>query len=421
MYVELLKALYGTLRAARLFWEKLSGKLQEWGFIANPYDDCVMNKMVNGKMLTVAWHVDDLKVSHIEVAVVDDFVLQMEDEFGQETPLNKSRGKIHDYLGMIFDFQSPGIVKVTMFDYVRMILHEAPKDMNGKVVNPAAKHLFTVNGDNPKLLTGDRQETFVRIVMQLLYLSQRAQPDIRTAVSFLCGRLTMPDEDNYKKLARVVKYLRGTLTLPLVLSADGSGNVNWWVDASFAVHSDMKGHTGGTMSMGGGSIYSTSTKQRLVTRSSTECEVVGAHDVMPQLMWTTHFLRHQGITLKNIVLHQDNKSAILLEKNGRGSSTKRTRHMNIRYFYIKNRVDAGDIKIEYCPTLEMIADYFTKPLQGILFRKMRDQVMNIDPSSEYHSGHRSVLKNDDANAAKNSASSLGTRTYKDVLLSSPGT
>jgi Reverse transcriptase (RNA-dependent DNA polymerase) len=73
MYVELLKALYGTMRAARLFWDKLSCKLQEWGFQMNNYDACVANKFVNGKQLTVAWHVDYLKVSHVEVDVVDAF------------------------------------------------------------------------------------------------------------------------------------------------------------------------------------------------------------------------------------------------------------------------------------------------------------------------------------------------------------
>jgi hypothetical protein len=84
LYVKLLKALYGTLRAARLFWEKLSRKL-EWGFTKNAYDSCVCNKMVNGKQLTVGWHVDDLKVSHVDVAVMDEFIAQMEGGFGDET------------------------------------------------------------------------------------------------------------------------------------------------------------------------------------------------------------------------------------------------------------------------------------------------------------------------------------------------
>jgi hypothetical protein len=165
--------------------------------------------------------------------------------------------------------------------------------------------------------------------MQLLYLSQRARPDIRTAVSFLCGRLQQPDEDDYKKLARVMKYLDGTVDMPLILAADASGKIRWWVDASYAVHNDMKSHTGGTMSLGKGSLYSSSTKQKLVTRSSTEAEVVGVHDVMPQLIWTAHFLEAQGVHINESILYQDNTSLILIERNGRRSSTKRTHHMNI--------------------------------------------------------------------------------------------
>ena len=79
MYVELLKALYGTLRAAQLFWEKLHAKLvKDWGFVPNRYDSCVVNKMVDGKKLTVAWHVDNLKVSHEKESTLDDFIEMME-------------------------------------------------------------------------------------------------------------------------------------------------------------------------------------------------------------------------------------------------------------------------------------------------------------------------------------------------------
>jgi hypothetical protein len=424
MYVELLKALYGTVRAARLFWEKLSGKLLEWGFTANPYDPCVMNKMIEGKQLTVAWHVDDLKASHVLSTVIDQFIADMEDEFGKESPINISRGKIHDYLGMTLDFSKPGEVTVTMVDYIKTTLHDAPKEMRGSAVTPAASHLFQVNTENPVHLGEDKADTYVRIVMQLLYLSQRARPDIRTAVSFLCSRLLQPDEDDYKKLARVVKYLDSTVDMPLVLEADESGQIRWWIDASYAVHNDMKSHTGGTMSMGKGSVYSTSTKQKLVTRSSTEAEVVGVHDVMPQLLWTGHFLAGQGFNINESILYQDNTSSILIEKNGRSSSTKRTRHMNIRYFFIKDQVDSKHVKIEHCPTADMLADYFTKPLQGAPFRKLRDHIMNLDPSSVYHSsnsGHRSVLKTKSPAPNPRDVSDPATsprRSYKEVLLGS---
>jgi hypothetical protein len=189
----------------------------------------------------------------------------------------------------------------------------------------------------------------------------------------------------------------------------------------------MKSHTGGTMSLGKGSIYSTANKQKLVTRSSTEAEVVGVHDVMPQLIWTAHFLDGQGMKIDESILYQDNTSSILLEKNGRSSSTKRTRHMNIRYFFIKDQVDSKRVKIEHCPTGDMLADFFTKPLQGMQFQKLRDQMMNIDPSSAYHSsnsGHRSVLKIKSPgkpSADDVSTVATSTRSYKEVLLGSEST
>ena len=112
------------------------------------------------------------------------------------------------------------------------------------------------------------------------------------------------------------------------------------------------------------------------------------------MMWTGYFLKAQGVAVVDTVLYQDNKSSMLLEKNGRASSGKRTRHIDIRFYFVADRVASGDLRIEHCPTEEMVADYFTKPLQGALFYRMRDHIMNIDPSSSYHSSRasqRSVL------------------------------
>jgi hypothetical protein len=361
LYVELLKALYGTLKAARLFWEKLFGKLLEWGFEPNPYDSCVVNKMINGKQCTIGWHVDDLRISHIDAKVVDNIIDMMSEEFGKEAPLTINRDKVHEYLGMVFDFTVKGAVTVDMSEYVKTIISEMPADMKGKAATPAANHLFDIRED-PVPIDQEKSDIFHKMVMQLQYLSQRARPDVRTAVSFLCKRVSAPDEDDYKKLTRVMKYLQSTLYLKLKLEADDSGIIRWWVDASYAVHPDMKGHTGGTMSMGKGSIYSVASGQKLVARSSTESELIGVHDVMPQIVWTSYFLQAQGVKVNDSILYQDNTSSILLEKNGRQSCTKRTRHINIRYFFVKDRVASKEVKIKHCPTLDMVADYFTKPL-----------------------------------------------------------
>jgi hypothetical protein len=81
-------------------------------------------------------------------------------------------------------------------------------------------------------------------------------------------------------------------------------------------------------------------------------------------------------------LFQDNKSAILLEKNGKASSSKRTKHINIRYFFITDRVEKGDVSLVWCPTGDMVGDFMTKPLQGALFRKFRDQIMGVIPARD---------------------------------------
>ena len=90
-----------------------------------------------------------------------------------------------------------------------------------------------------------------------------------------------------------MKYHQATIDMPLRLVCNGSGIVRWWVDAAYTVHEDMKGHTGATMLLGKGSPYSSSTKQKLVTHSSTVCKLVGVnnvHDVLPQILWTRNFL-----------------------------------------------------------------------------------------------------------------------------------
>mmetsp|Transcript_13263 Transcript_13263/g.28116 ORF Transcript_13263/g.28116 Transcript_13263/m.28116 type:complete len:106 (+) Transcript_13263:1938-2255(+) len=102
-----------------------------------------------------------------------------------------------------------------------------------------------------------------------------------------------------------------------------------WVDASFAVHPDYRSHTGAVLSLGKGGVISVSRKQRLNTKSSTEAEVVGVDDASSQILWTNYSIKAQGYQINETLVYQDNQSAILLEKNGKQSSGKRTRHMNI--------------------------------------------------------------------------------------------
>ena len=218
---------------------------------------------------------------------------------------------------------------------------------------------------------------FHNAVAKCLYLSKRSRPDIQTAVAFLTTRVKEPDEDDWKKLQRLLGYLKGTSHLVLTLRDDGRG-VMWWLDAAYSVHPDMRGHTGGTLSLGKGSVYSKSSKQKLNTTSSTEAELVGTYECMLEILWTKYFLEAQGYETEQTIVYQDNKSTILLAKNGKNSSSKRTKHINIRYFFIQDRWKRGEFDIQYCSTDEMLADIFTKPLQGKKFVMFRNKVLGIE-------------------------------------------
>ena len=147
------------------------------------------------------------------------------------------------------------------------------------------------------------------------------------------------------------------------------------IDTAFAVHPDFKSHTGAGMTLGRGMPITKSQKQKLNTRNSTEAELVGDDDVAIMILWTSFFMEAQGYKVDNNILYQDNNSTILLLNNGKKSSSKRTRAINIRYFFLTDQIKKGNLSVEYCPTAQMTADFFTKPNQGKLFQKFKKRIM----------------------------------------------
>jgi hypothetical protein len=177
MYVHLAKALYGTLQVALLFWKDLSGYLVEQGFILNPYDNCVVNKLMDGTQCTILWHVDDLKLSHLKQHVLEDLVNTLNERYDKIAPLTVTRGDIHDYLGMTLDYSVPGEVTVQMDDYVSDLFKEAPEDMGGMAATPAANHLFAMSKD-AEYLDDAASELFHHLTAKLLFLCKRVHPNI---------------------------------------------------------------------------------------------------------------------------------------------------------------------------------------------------------------------------------------------------
>jgi hypothetical protein len=234
------------------------------------------------------------------------------------------RGKIQDYLGMEIDFSEKGKVKTKYGESMLEVFPEKIKSTD-TLVTPASDGLF--NEGQGKKLNEERADAYHTMVAKALFLCKRARPDIQPTIAVLCTRVKGPNEADWAKLVRLMKYLNGRRELKLTLSADNLHCIKWYVDASVAVHPDYKSHTGATMSYGDGDgavQESLSRKQKLNTRSSAESELVGVDDVSVMILWTKLFLEEQGYDINSNILYQDNKSAILLETNGKQSSRKRT-------------------------------------------------------------------------------------------------
>jgi hypothetical protein len=167
--------------------------------VQNPYDSCVATKTINGKQCTILWHVDKLKISHVNANVVTNVIKFLQFEFGKEALLTQTCRKVHEYLGMTIDFSLPGKVKFYMIDYIKLMLDVQPEEMSRTVPTPASAHLFEVNASGEKL-SEELGNFFHHNKAKLLFLSKHARPDIQTATTFLCTRVKLPDVDDYKKL-----------------------------------------------------------------------------------------------------------------------------------------------------------------------------------------------------------------------------
>ena len=377
IYVVVLRALYGMLVASLLWYAKFRKDLESIGFVFNPYDPCVANRMKNEKQQTIRFHVDDIMSSHVDKKVNDKFLNWLNRNYGKLKPVSATRGKSHEYLGMTVDFNHDGKVKFRMEDYVQKMIDEYPVNLRSSdtAMTPASNTLFEIG--NGKLLGKEDSEIFHTFIAKSLYLCKRARPDIQPTVAVLATRVQKPNSQDWQKLLRLMKYLNGTKKYHMSLKIDNMKVVKWYVDASFAVHPDFRSHTGGVMKMGTGAIQSISSKQKLNTRSSTEAEIVGVDDAATKIFWTKLFIEAQGYAIEKNILYQDNKSAILLETNGRKSAGKRSRAMNIRYFFITDQVEKGNATVEHCPTDAMVGDFMTKPLQGTKFREFRKDILGM--------------------------------------------
>ena len=367
-YVRLKKALYGCIESAKLWYLELRKALESFGYVVNREDKCVFNKTSNGVQTTLCVHVDDIlcasKDLNEHVKLKHDLEVRFKEVSYEQS--NKS-----SFLGMTIDSSHQGAFAVSMGGFVTELLEEfAP---GGLASSPANNNLFDFSAQDRHLDEHERKR-FHTLVAKLLYLGKRTRPDILVAVSFLCTRVTVATDRDDDKVSRVLKYLARTVDQQLRLWADSDALcVYAYVDASYGVHEDGKSHTGLMLTVGGGSILAKSSKQKIVTKSSTESELVAITDSIGEIIWLRNFLVEQGYQMPPAVLFQDNMSTIALCE--RGEAGHRTKHIKIRNFFIKELIDGGEVVVRHMPTDDMVADILTKPLQGAKFEVLCDRLV----------------------------------------------
>lgn len=370
--VKLKKALYGCLESAQLWYNHLSTTLREIGLVHNPYDRCIFNRGTGADQCSVVVYVDDLLITCNSQSTIDAVINDIRLKYKHIT-VNKNC-KVLSYLGMQLDYNFDGKVQISMKHFINDLLKRNNVTESRRC--PADENVFIVN-EKAEPLNETEKETFHSTAAQLLYLSKRCRPDILLPVSFLVTRVQSPTKEDENKLIRILQYLYGTIEDKLTLGGLQNEIVRIYAffDASFGTHADLKSHSGSFISLGRGPIFIRSAKQKLNTRSSTEAELVAVCDEAVNAIWINMILKEQGYKdLRPPIILNDNTSCLSLIKNGR-SNSKLTRHIEVRYFYLKDKLDQNEIELEHCPSESMIADILTKGLTGLVFRVLKEKLL----------------------------------------------
>jgi hypothetical protein len=219
----------------------------------------------------------------------------------------------------------------------------------------------------------EKRKQFHSLVAKMLYLVMKSRPECLTAVAFLATRVSRCTEHDWEKLVRLLRYVNVTKERGVILRPGRDGIiVKIYIDASYGVHADGKSHTGSCIVVGvTGAVHCKSSKQQIVTTSSAEAELVALSDSASQGLHMRSFIIAQGYECGPMTVYQNDMSTMALIERGR-SAAERTRHIDIRYFWVKERIDMGEAIIKHLGTKDMFANVLTKPLKGLQFITERD-------------------------------------------------
>ena len=357
--VRLRKAIYGLKQSGRLWNNTIDVFFrEELKLVRCESDTCVYRSTQLD--LIVAVYVDDLIVTGAAIDVVNTFEQQVSTKF----PM-KPFGEIGLLLGMQCKLTGDTLT-LNQSHYVESILEEFgmhKSKPSSTPMNPGYKDMPL--GDNETM----SEKPYRRVIGKLLYASTRTRPDIATAVSILSRHLSAPSEKHWKAAMFLLRYLRGTTNYELAYTSNGA-NLTGYSDASFmSDKTSSRSRTGFVLLVGGAPIVWGTHLEKTIALSTAEVEYMGLSRCAREVLFIRQLCAElngaEESTLDATLVFTDNQAAQQVAT----MSASRMRHVRVRYHFIRSCVTNGDIALSYCPTEEMIADMFTKPLPPAFVKK----------------------------------------------------
>ena len=360
------KALYGLKQAGRAWQEALFNLIKNQDYHQSQKEPCIWYKNKNEKITIIGIYVDDTLITGDDEKEIEKITKTMEKNFKM-----KDMGKLQEFLGIQATYTKTGI-KLNQSNYTKKLIKKYGQEncKHEKIPMPKAYE------PDPQVEFKDNYP-IREAIGGLMYLANTTRPDIAFAVNNVSRHVTRPTKSLWIAIQKIIKYLKSTSTKGITYT-QGTFEIKCWADSDYANDKeDRKSITGWIIKVGDNTVSWKSKKQASVALSTTEAEYMAASDAVKEIIWTQDLLFELNMIEKKLaVLYQDNQGAIFLEKNN--SNTQRTKHIDVRYHFIRQAIHDGRIEIQYCPTEAMIADIFTKPLPPPTFERHRDSLLNDD-------------------------------------------
>lgn len=359
---RLLKALYGLRQAPRAWYARLNKCLNSFGFFKCPYEHAVYTKKEGSEFLIIAVYVDDLLVTGSSVSNIMKFKKVMNREFEMS-----DMGKLSYYLGIEVKQGSTG-TELKQTAYARKLLEKADMAECNPVKYPMEpKEMLNKDGNGKAV-----NETKYRSIVGGLRYLVNTRPDLAYAVGVVSRYMERPTIMHYNAAKRILRYIKGTLNYGLFYSR-GVGNyiLSGYSDSNMAGDTDDRKSTGGVaFYLNQNLITWVSQKQRCVALSSCEAEFMAANAAACQGVWLRNLLRQiTDIGDAPVVIYIDNKSAIDLTKNPVFHG--RSKHIDVRYHFIRDCIERGEVDVKHVCTTKQRADVLTKAMARTKFEEMR--------------------------------------------------